>query len=33
MPFYWEIGDALAVMVSESEGVNSTGAPILGTRI
>jgi len=31
MPFYWEIGDALAVMVSESEGVNSTGAPILGT--
>jgi hypothetical protein len=31
MPFYWEIGDARSVIVSESEGVNSSGAPVLGT--
>jgi hypothetical protein len=31
MPFYWEIGDAVGVVVSASEGVDSSGAPILST--
>jgi hypothetical protein len=30
-PFYWEIGDASGTLVSESQGVDSTGAPILAT--
>src|ERR1700691_1437730 len=31
VPFYWEIGDSLGVIISESEGVNSSGDPVLGT--
>jgi len=30
-PFYWEIGDATGTLVSASQGVGSTGAPIVAT--